>query len=441
MKLLIRILLPFIIVAACGWGAYYFIKSKKKPKSFKPPPTITKVEATRLKPRNFQIFLETRGTVRPRTTSTLIPEVSGRVVKISPNFREGGFFQKDEVLLTIDPLDYETAVTISQSSAAQAESALREEEVRGQQAADNWKRLGKGGKPSEMVLRKPQLAETKARLAAAQAEVKRAERNLERTEIRAPYEGRILEQRVDVGQYVSPGTQLGRAFATDVMEVRLPLTSQQLEFVNLPEATPGKIDQAEKREPEALIKGGIGRSSGEWGGRIVRADSAIDESSRQLFVIAEVTDPYRLHQENKDDAVSALKIGMFVDALVKGDELKNVFVLPRGTVRVGGDVILIDKDNRIRRQQVTPIWSDRDQVVVAANEEGGLQAGDVLCLTPLAYPTNGALVHPTIDGETPTMEFPGRKQEKPGMRGKKGGPGRSGKGSKPPGKQAKEQKQ
>ncbi len=423
MKLLFRILLPLIIVAACTGGAYYFIKTKAKPQSHKPPPTITKVEATRLKPRNFQIFLETRGTVRPRTTTTLIPEVTGRVIDISPNFREGGFFKMDEVLLTIDPLDYVTAVTISKSSAAQAEAALREEEVRGLQAADNWKRLGKGGNPSEMVLRKPQLAEAKARLAAAQAEVKRAERNLERTEIRAPFEGRILEQRADVGQYVSPGTQLGRAFATDVMEVRLPLTSRQLEFVSLPEAIPGKINQADKSEPEALIKGGIGRNSSEWAGRIVRADSAIDEASRQLFVIAEVTDPYRLHQKNKDGAASALKIGMFVDALVKGDELQNVFVLPRGTVRVGGDVILIDENNRIRRQQVIPIWSDRDQVVVAA-EEGGIKEGDVLCLTPLAYPTNGALVHPTIDGETPTMEFPGRKPGKKEESGKRGGPGK-----------------
>ncbi len=436
MKLLFRILLPILIVGACTWGAYYFISTKPKPHKFNPPPAITKVEATRIEPQNFQIFLETRGTVRPRTSTTLIPEISGRIVKVSPNFREGAFFKKDEVLITIDRLDYETAKIIALSSAAQAKSALREEEVRGQQARDNWKRLGKGGEPSEMVLRKPQLAEAEARLAAALAEVKRAERNLERTEIRAPYEGRILEQLVDVGQFVSPGTQLGRAFATDIMEVRLPLTSKQLEFIDLPKTTPGDVHTAEKSEPEALIKGSVGRTTTEWAGRIVRADSAIDEASRQLFVVAEVHDPYRRHQSTAEGDDSSLKIGMFVHALVKGDKLENVFVLPRGAVRIGGDVILIGKDNRIQRRQVTPIWSDRDSVIVSADGENGLKEGDVLCLTPLAYPTNGALVEPTIDGETPSTEFPGRKPGKKGTRGKSAGTDQPDKAKKPLGKES-----
>ena len=412
MKLLFRILLPLSILGVSVWMAYYFISTKPEPQNFSPPPQVTSVEATRMKARNFQIYLESRGTVRPRTTTTLIPEVSGRIVKISPNFREGGFFEKNEVLLSIDPLDYQTAKTIAESSAAQAEVALREEEVRGQQAADNWKRLGKSGNPSDMVLRKPQLAEAKARLAAARAEVAKAERDLERTEIHAPFEGRILEHLVDVGQYVTPGTQLGRAFATDVMEVHLPLTGRQLAFIDLPDNFQSARNQGNVPGAEVLIKGGIGAASGEWAGRIVRADSAIDEASRQLFVVAEINDPYRRHQKpTMENSSSSLKIGMFVDALVKGKDLKNVFVLPRKAVRIGGDVILIGPDNRIRRKEITPIWSNRDEVVVSADEESVLKEGDVLCLTPIAYPTNGALVHPTIDGETLSTEFPGQKPE------------------------------
>ena len=428
MKLLIRILLPILILAGAAWGAWQFIQLKPEPHSFDVPPQVTKVEATRLKPQSFQVFLETRGTVRPRTTTDLIPEVSGRIVEISPHFREGGFFEKDEILLRIDRLNYETAKTIAESSAAQARAALREEEVRGQQALQNWKRLGKGGQPSEMVLRKPQLAEAKARLAAAEAEIVKAERDLERTEIRAPFAGRILEQNVDVGQYVSPGTVMGRAFATDVMEVRLPLTNQQLAFADLPESFRGEEENAQKKGPEVLVTSKVGRAESQWSGRVVRVDSALDESSRQLFVVAEVEDPYRRRTGQNGSNGPALKIGMFVDATVKGVELENVFVLPRGAVRVGGEVILIGPDNRIRRQTVEPIWSERDNVVVEATEDGGLKPGDVLCLTPLAYPANGALVLPTIDGVAPTVEFP--EGRGPGMRGKsKKGKGNSKRGS------------
>jgi len=111
-----------------------------------------------------------------------------------------------------------------------------------------------------------------------------------------------------------------------------------------------------------------------------------------------------------------LKIGMFVDSLIKGVELQDVFVLPRSAVRVGGEVILINDKNEIQRQKVVPVWTERDKVVVTATD-GVLKAGDVLCLTPLAYPANGAKVLPTIDGVTPDVEAP---EGGPGMLGGKG---------------------
>ncbi len=426
MRLLFRILLPLLILAGAFWLVRYFILSKPVPPSREAPPSITSVEATRLKTESFPIYLQTQGTVRPRTTSNLIPEVNGRIVEISPNFREGGFFEQGEVLLKIDALNYETAIVNAQSNVAQATAALKEEEARAQQAAENWRRLGKRGAPSDMVLRKPQLAEVKARLAASQAAVLKAERDLERTQIRAPYSGRILQQNVDVGQYVSPGTVLGRAFATDIMEVRLPLTNQQLSFVKLPENFRGSGPNL-PQGPEVEITSEIGRSVGTWKGQIVRVDSAIDERSRQLFVVAEVEDPYRRQADLfQDGTAPALKIGMFVDAKVQGIELEKVFVLPRSAVRVGGEVILIDENNRIRRQSVVPVWSGRDQVVVESNDLSGLKEGDVLCLTPLAYPANGALVSPTIDGVAPVSASP----EFAGP----GGPGKGGKGGKKGGK-------
>ncbi|MEX2579120.1 MAG: efflux RND transporter periplasmic adaptor subunit [Verrucomicrobiales bacterium] len=416
MKLVFRILAPLVIVAAAGLLAWYFVVSRPEPKSFAMPPQIVKVDATRLEPEPFQVFLQTQGTVRPRTTSNLIPEVSGRIVEISPNFREGGFFEKDETLVTIDPVNYETALVVAESAVAEAKTALSEEEVRAGQAAENWRRLGKQGEPSDLAARKPQLELARANLRAAEAQVEQAKRDLERTEVRAPFSGRILEQNVDVGQVVSSSTQLGRAFATDVMEVRLPLTNRQTSFVELPERF--RNDGEVRKGPEVFLTGGIGRDIGHWTGRLVRVDSSIDEMSRQLFVVAEVEDPYRRREGNES---APLKIGLFVDALIKGEVLEDVFVLPRQAVRVGGEVVLIDEDNRIRRQKVEPVWSEEEKVVIPA-EGGGLKKGDVLCLTPLAYPANGAEVLPTIDGVTPEVEQPGRER-----RGK--GKGELGEGS------------
>ncbi len=426
MKLAIRILAPLLIVAGALLLARHFILTKPEPRQFAAPPEVTKVDAKTLKPEAFQVLLETQGTVRPRTTSTLIPEVSGRVVEVSRNFRDGGFFEKGETLLKIDPLDYETALVVAQGSVAEAKTALAEEEVRASQALENWRRLGKSGQPNDLAARKPQLELAKANVRAAEAEVEQAKRDLERTEVKAPFSGRIIEQSVDVGQVVSSSTQLARAFATDVMEVRLPLTNRQLSFVDLPENFRGEGDSGSVLGPEVQLTGGIGDRTSRWKGRIVRVDSAIDETSRQLFVVAEVEDPYRRKAGSEG---APLKIGLYVDALVKGKVIEDVFVVPRQSVRVGGEVILINEKNEIRRQKVEPIWSEEEVVVIPA-KGAGLSAGDVLCLTPLAFPANGARVLPTIDGVTPDVEFPGGRP--PGA--PKGGKGKFGKGPEGEGK-------
>ncbi|MEM1293937.1 MAG: efflux RND transporter periplasmic adaptor subunit [Verrucomicrobiota bacterium] len=417
MKLALRISLPFLILTLTGLLAWWFVANKPEPRQSSPPLQVTNVEGATLKPANYQILLATRGTILPRTTTTLIPQVSGRIESISPNFREGGFFKAGEVLISIEKADYQAALVRTQSLVAQARTGLTEEKARGEQALANWRRLG-SGTPSEMVLRKPQLAEAEARLKAAEEDVKQAERDIYRTDIRAPYDGRIIEQQVDVGQHVSTGTQLGRAFATDVMEVRLPLNNHQLGFVDLPESYRENRATLTER-PEVTITAKIGRSESSWNGEVVRVDSLIDAQSRQLFVVAEINDPYRAAKPGG----APLKIGMFVDAAIKGRKLEDVFVLPRSAVRVSGEVILIDRENRIQRTPVTPIWEDRDHFVV--DKSGGLRMGDVLCLTPIAYPVNGALVSATIDGVASWVEEPARAKG-----GKGGGKGKGGKGGK-----------
>lgn len=405
LKTILRVLLPLGVLYG-SWIVYRDLVAHPPPIQQRTvPPTVTPVLATRLAPQSYQVKIETNGVVRPRTETTIIPEVSGTIVEVSPQFRDGGFFEKGDVLLRIDPLNYETAVTMSESRVTESQTALQEELARAGIAEENWKLLGKKGAPSDLALRKPQLAQAQSRLLSAEAELGRAKRDLERTVIRAPYAGRVLQQSVDLGQYVTPGTTLGKTFAVDYVEVRLPLTNPQLGFVDLPETFRGESPSSPDREgPEVLLSGNIGGSQSQWKGRIVRVEGALDQRSRQLFIVAQVDDPYR----RTPTASTPLKIGLFVEAAVQGKELKNVFVVPRVAVRAGSEVIVIQPDNRIRRKKVTPLWSDTDHVILSA-EKDGLKEGDVICLTPLAYPTNGARVVPTIDGVAPETETPGKK--------------------------------
>ena len=387
---LFKIAAPVAVVVLAVAGARMIIANKPEAPQFTPPPVPVSVEATRVSPVDYPVVVRSEGTVEPRTQSTLIPQVSGQVVSISPSFREGGFFEQGDVLITLDARDYELALASAEAQVAQAESALEQELAQAEVVKNDWKMLGK--EAPELGLRKPQIAAARAAVLSARAQLERARTDLARTRIRAPYAGQVLEQNVDVGQFVSPGTVLGRVYATDYVEIRLPLSSRQLEFVDLPEPYRGDGEAAGEGPPVTFVAE-LGRQAWTWQGRIVRAEGAIDTRSRQLFVIAQVDDPY----ERRADGRPPLRVGQFVRARIEGRTLEGAFVLPRGALREGNEVLLVDADSRLSRRAVTVAWTDEDRAVVTA----GLSAGDVVNVTPLAVASDGTLVAATIDGEPP----------------------------------------
>lgn len=430
MRRFFQILLPLLVLGGCTWLMLRMIDNKEEPKRFSPPRPQIRVEATRLKPEAYQVTLETRGTVRPRTQISVIPEVAGRVISISPSLRAGGFFEKDEVLLEIDPGDYEIAVIVAEGTEAQAAATLAEEEARADQARENWKRLGKKGDPSPLALREPQLKQAQANLAAAKAQVEQANRDLKRTKIRGPFAGRVTEKLVDVGQYINSSTAIAEAYAVDYVEIRLPLRNDDLSFVNLPESY-RNAEARDNQGPAVRFVGRLGGEESEWTGKIVRVEGSIDEQSRQLFVVAQVDDPYR----KPEDGGPPMKIGLFVDAYVDGKILENIFILPRAAVRPSGELLLIDEDNKLLRHKVVPIFTDEKNIIVAVDPEGtngGLKVGQVVCLTPLTSPANGASVIPTIDGVAPTTESTDRPRQMSGRPPNEKGRGKdTAKGEKP----------
>jgi multidrug efflux system membrane fusion protein len=393
-----KVLIPLAIVTAMGGTGWYLSTQTAPAQEVPHRPALIPVTASALTPRDYTVVVPTQGEVRARTESSLIPEVSGMIKDISPSFREGGFFEAGEELVKLDDRDHKAAVVIAQSAVAQAATLVSEENARAAQALEDWKNLGREGEPDPLVLRKPQLAEAGARLESAQATLDRAKRDDERTSIKAPYAGRIVQKLADVGQFVSSGRELAQIYAVDAAEIDLPLRSDELAFLDLPEHFRGEKMPVMTNGPEVTFTAPYAGRTGEWKGQLVRVAGGIDQKSRQLYVTAQVLDPYARRGGDNPP----LKVGMFVNAHIKGRTLKNVFVIPRVAMREGDQVLLVDGEQKLRNRTVKVIWGGQDHVVVSE----GLKPGELLCTTALHYAVEGSQVKVNELPMTP-MNIPG----------------------------------
>ena len=381
----LKILLPLIVLLISANFAWQISQNPSKAhRSAKPKQVILNVEAIQLKRTEYTVKLKTYGEIRPRTEGSLISQVSGTLIKVSPQFQNGGFFEAGDVLVNIDDRDYMAAVTIAESDLIQAQLELEEETARGKQAEASWQRIGKGKSASALVLRKPQLSATKARVASARATLNKVKLDLQRTRITAPYAGRILKKRVDMGQFVSSNTQLANIYAVDYVEIRLPLSPRQIDYLTIPEQYRGEDkanSDALKPHVDMLVR--QGHKTFHWEGFISRAESALDSNNRQLYVIAQINDPYR----QRDDGTPPLKIGQFIEASITANTLKNVFVIPRGALYQGNTVILVE-NNQLVRREVQVIWTDEQNAVI----NHSLKTNEWLVTTPLGNPVTGTRV-------------------------------------------------
>lgn len=379
MKRTLRFLLPALVLLGGLAIAFGLISTGPKTQRQRPQAVAPTVEVMTLQQQNYQLMVTSRGTLMPRTSSTLVPEVAGRIIDVAENFRNGGFFAKGDLLLQIDPRDYENAVTITRAELVQHQLTLAEEQARTDQAKRNWKKLQLVGQPTPLSLRTPQLENAKAALSAAKARLRQTEIELERTRIIAPYAGRILQKQVDLGQYVSPGTPLVDIYASDAVEIRLPISREEQSFLQLPENYLGE-QQTEEAGAAVLFSSRIGNRQHQWQGRLVRTEGTIDVRSRQVFVVGQIDAPY-LRQKDRP----ALKIGQFLEAQIYGKQLKDVFILPRHAVRGANTVQLIDANNRLQRREIDVIWRDEQQLIAS----GPLQAGERISLTSLPFAADG----------------------------------------------------
>lgn len=362
MSQLIRIILP-IAVLALGYFSFHQLSDEKE----MPPPRIgerrpIEAQANLLQREDYQVVLQSQGLVQPHNRTSLTPRVGGRVREISPNFESGSFFKKGETLLVLDPTDFQTAKTAALARLARAEASLAQEDARAKQALLDWNDLGYTEPPTDLVLRKPQLKEAKANVKAAQADLDDAIRDLERTEVIAPYAGRVRQRLVGLGQSVSSGTVLGEIFSTDFAEVRLSLSAKELIHVKLPDNP--EDPPVDVTLVDALTEG----SEKTWEGEIVRTEGILDAKSRKLFVIARVNDPFGLEGSQNKSNNEPLRIGQPVRAILEGATIPDVFVIPRKTLYRPNEILTIHPTEfTLKRQKITPIWTDPENLVVSKN--------------------------------------------------------------------------
>ncbi len=387
MNRLSRLLLPLLVLLISAGIAWLAIANRPEPERKKPVSDTVNVEVMPLRRQDYLPQITSQGTIRPHTETTLIAQVSGTVTELSPRFNPGSFFQSGELLLKIDPRDYQAAITIAEAELAQARLRLAQEQARAEQARRDWERLGEPGEPNQLALRQPQLQSERAAVAGAKARLTQARLNLQRTWIRAPYAGRLLEKQVDLGRFVSPGTVFGRIHAVDFIEVRLPLSNRQLAFVTIPELYQGQEKPPSSASPAATIRTEIGGRQYSWPAHIVRSEGAVDPRSQQTFVIARVDDPYASREPGRPP----LKIGQFVEAKIEGQTLENVFVVPDSALHAGNTLFTIDDSNQLQQHEIEIIWRDGEHSVI----KGELDEDVQLVISPVSRNLIGRQVEVT----------------------------------------------
>ena len=377
-----KFMLPLILIITSILVVVALIAWQKSQRAERKPETTQAilVDTIVVEVTSLNLVVNSQGTVRPRTETALVAEVSGKIVSVSADFVAGGFFHEGEVLLQIDPSDYRAGLKRAEAALASRTAKLADETARSDQALKDWRNMGKQGQPSDLGLRKPQMADARANVSAAEADVEKARRDLERTQITVPYDGLVRQKAVDIGQYVTPGTRLGITFAIDSAEVRLPLTHNDLKFLELPTGTEAK--NRLKPFPPVTLSAQRGSDTDVWQAQIIRTEGVVDEISRVVYAVAQIVDPYgALGQSHQKE----LKIGTFVHAAIQGLPTDNVVILPRYVLQPDNTILVINENDELEILPVTVLRSEPKKAYISS----GISAGARVITTTLDAPVPG----------------------------------------------------
>lgn len=374
---IMRIIAPVTVLGITAGLSFLLAATKPEPEKETAEARPVSVYTNSASQSDTVLAVTAQGEVKARTQVELVAQVGGRIVDVSSEFIEGGNVQSDTTLVRIDDTDYRLALSRAKAEVASAEVAVQQAIATADVAR---KQLRNIKSPSALALKKPQVAQARARLAAAKAEVELAELNLSRTRLSLPFNGKLIQTRANVGQYVSPGSALASAFATDIVDIRLALSDSQLAALGLPIGYQAPPQQG----PNVTLSATVAGKRQQWQGRLVRVDAAIDPSSRMLFATAQVDSPY---DKNVSQLGMPLAVGLYVNASIEGKPVANAVTIPAAALRAGNQVYVV-VDNKLSIRKVAVIHTSPTKAVL----ESGVSAGEQVVVSPVRNPVSGMQV-------------------------------------------------
>lgn len=380
MSRILPILMTIIALVVIGGGGFAVLKSlEPKAEQAEEGPAGLSVFAEQIVRKDLQFSVEAQGEVRPRREIVVAPQISGRIAYVSPDFIDGGFIRKGQVLVRLETDDYELGVVRAQSGVASAQQRLAREVAESEIAIQDLEGLGVTNS-SPLARREPQMAEAQASLDSAKAQLADAKLALARTAVTSPFDGRVRMESVEVGQFASPGQSLGSIFATDVVEVVLPITDEQLGQAGLPLAF---AETKDNPGPAVKFYGRVAGQEREWIGRVSRTSATVNPQTRLINIIAQLDDPYGAGASDG----APMAPGLFVTAKIDGSMIEGLLVAPRGALRSGNKIYIGDGEaGQLRLVEVDLVYSDPDG---AWFRSGEIEAGEMAIVSPVQAAFDG----------------------------------------------------
>lgn len=335
------------------------------------PPAVTVVSVS---PQDYRLTITSQGVAKAKESIELTAEVSGKIMALHPDFVAGGFFAKDDILVQFDASDYDLAISQAQAQLFEAKRLLATEEAQAQQAKTEWKTLG-SGEPSLLAMHQPQLAEAQAKLSAAEVNLQRANLQRRRCELKAPFSGRFYSKSVALGQMIRMGDKIARLYSTQTTEIRLPIDTTQLTYVDLPTKS-----LVYREGINVMIHADLAGEKQQWHGKLIRTEGVIDENTGAIYAIVAVNAPYQANPPLYD--------GLFVSADIEGKTLHHVFSLPSRAVNASYHVFIVDSQSTLHAREVNVIAQENNTVFI----DKGLEEGDKVVISELDLPIENMTV-------------------------------------------------
>ena len=403
----LKFLVPVFILLLGLAGGWKLMSSRERAKRSDRPVTAKYVEVVPIAAVSRPIVVSGFGTVRAHRELTVQAQVQGVVVAQHPRLNQGAILEEGELLVGIDRSDYEAALTAERAALANARFNLKVEEGRQVIAKREWDLLDDSVErtplSAELALRKPHLEEKQAAVEAAESRVRRAERDLARTEIAVPFHAMVTTESIEVGQLVTAQSTLARLIGIDAFHIEVSLGVDDLPWVRLPDAT--STDPARRVGSTVRVSQDVGMGKRlEREGVVVGLLGEVDPVGRMARILVEVTDPLGVHgaEANGESSGSEfpLLVGEYVRVEIDGPTLEEVVAIPRTGMREGSTVWVMDRESKLQVRPVERIFSTRGEVIA----KNTFEPGDAVITSALQVPLPGLLL--TTSVAAPTSETP-----------------------------------